>query len=405
MKILYVTFSDPYSFPGVFRKEREFCRACNEFAGKTGNDFKGIDFVLVDGNEKKGLAVPGDSNPDYFSIKEVTSKKYMFFSHIKFIRRFFRIRPLFRAAYDEICLFNPEIVVFRYNNFSIPGMLNPKKVIKDCIFITEHQSKELSELPRFFIDRMFMYPFEKNKLKKYLATVDGIIGVTSEIVSYHMELTNRMINSYVFTNGITVSNYPLKLVPAFTGDELKILFVSSCIEPWHGLDRFLQGIANYKGPVRIKLGIVATVPKYIEKLIKSLRIKDKVIIYGRKFGESLDELFNEYHIALASLAFHRVGLNHASCLKVREYTARGIPFLVSGIDDDILKQVDWCLQASSDDKPIGMEKVIAFANRISCDFEKIKNEMRDYAFERMDNKSKVEGLFGFFKKLIQERDI
>jgi len=52
-----------------------------------------------------------------------------------------------------------------------------------------------------------------------------------------------------------------------------------------------------------------------------------VIFHSRKHAEELDGLFEETHVAIGTLEFHREELRAAAPIKVREYRARGILFL------------------------------------------------------------------------------
>jgi hypothetical protein len=65
----------------------------------------------------------------------------------------------------------------------------------------------------------------------------------------------------------------------------------------------------------------------LKKLTKTLELSELVIFHGPKHGEELDNLFEERHVAIGNLGFHREALRAAATIKVREYCARGILFL------------------------------------------------------------------------------
>ena len=215
-------------------------------------------------------------------------------------------------------------------------------------------------------------------------------------VKQQIKRAMRNIPYFVLTNGIDVKNYSIKNYSKFRGNKLKMIFVSSFISVWHGVGRLLRGIKTYRGNVRLEINIVGSVRQNIKDLVKSLDLEQKVVFHGFKSGKELDEVFDNMHIAIGTLGLHRQNLKYASTLKVREYMARGIPFVISYIDEDIVEEFPLALRLRSDDSPVDMEKIIKFTKRV---YEKygvaIPSIMRDYALEKMDYKVKVKRLLTF----------
>jgi hypothetical protein len=102
------------------------------------------------------------------------------------------------------------------------------------------------------------------------------------------------------------------------------------------------------------------------------------------------------HIGIGSLAMHRNNLKYGATLKAREYMARGIPFIISYIDEDIAEGFPLVLKLKPDDSPVEMEEIIKFTQ---SNYEKygvaIPSIMRDYAVREMDHKVKVKALLNF----------
>ncbi len=56
---------------------------------------------------------------------------------------------------------------------------------------------------------------------------------------------------------------------------------------------------------------------------------------GPKMGIELDQEFQSADLGMGTLGMHRKGLTSGSVLKLREYTARGIPSVI-GYDDAVV---------------------------------------------------------------------
>lgn len=398
-RILYLTFNDPYVSPGVYRKESGFCRAMHEICKEPKIQFKGIDIFASEYCNVSPLP-----DLDYFELREVDDRLHKIFAKMRFVRAFFRIRPVFQAAYEEIKRFNPSIIICRYNTTYLPAPFNPKRVKPDILFISEHQAKEIEELRMSFFDRV-MLPIERIKARKFFKNVDGIVAVTSEIAKHEVARANRDIPYFVLPNGIDVGKYPLKSYVEFKGDLLKMVFVGLTTSKWHGLDRLLMGMKNYQGNVRLELHIVGSVVRDIKDLVRLLNLEKNVIFHGLRYGKELDKTFDNVHIAIGTLGIHREKLKYGSTLKVREYMARGVPFVISYIDEDIEEEFPLILRLPPNDNPVNMDEVIRFAKRVYEKYRRaIPSIMRNYALKKMDYKVKVNKLLNFILKLLNSQE-
>ena len=378
---------------GVYKKEMEFCKAMYEVCHESGIQFKGINIFV---SENVDESIRYNHNLDYFELKELNSRSLAIFSKIRTIKAFLSIRPIFQAAYKEINKFNPDVIILRYHMLEIPASFNPKKVKRNVLFISEHNTKELEELSNIFDFKILPVAFEKIKARRFFKNVDAVIGVTSEIAKYEIKRAGRNIPYFVLTNGIDVNNYSIKNYAKFNGNELRMIFVSSFTAAWQGVDRLLKGIKNYRGNIRLEINIVGFVEQSVKDSVKSLNLERKIIFHGAKFDKDLNKVFDNMHIAIGTLAMHRKNLKYGATLKAREYMARGIPFVISYIDEDIAQEFPLVLRLPSDDRPVDMEKIIKFTKRV---YEKygaaIPSIMRDYALTKMDYKVKVERFLSF----------
>jgi glycosyltransferase involved in cell wall biosynthesis len=306
-----------------------------------------------------------------------------------FIRRwkpFIRANKIIRGhGVDLVYLRYPladPFVTYWVSNCSVP-------------VFSEYQSIVTNEL-KFGSSKIALWSelFFGNLLVKYLA---GIVGVTQEITSFQK---GKAINvpSVTIGNGIDITNFQVRDFLKFD-DELRLLCIAN-FAPWHGVDRLIKGISEYKGETNIILNIVgegSVIPE-LKDLTSKLGLEDKVIFHGFKSGKELDKLFNESHIAVGSLGIHRIGLKEASILKAREYCARGIPFISAFNDPDFREDFPYIKRFPADESPIDINMVVDFAKRVLSD-DNYSINMNNYAKEYLDWSIKMKKLSDFLKEL------
>ena len=396
-KILYLAFTDPYGSLGVYGKQFDFCKAMYNICRNSGLDFKGVNIYTPD-HLRSGVNIILESEK-FLELKQVSDKLYSAFSSKRFIRAFFRIRPVLRAAYKELVDFRPDVVIYRYNITYVPVLFNPKRICPEVLFLSEHQSKELDEVRLKSFGRAVSM-IEKIRGKRFLRNVDAIVAVTSEIATCELNRIGSEAPHFVLANGIDVARIPAKKYLAFGGCNLKMISVVGETSIWHGLDRLLIGMANYQGDVDLELDIVGFVTADIKHLVKSLGLERRVAFHGLRYGKEIDRIFDETHIAIGTLGIHRKGLKYGSTLKVREYMARGVPFIISHVDQDVDEDFPLFLQLSSDDSPVCMGELIKFAKRVYGRYgQAIPIVMRDYAYKKFDYSVKARSLLNFISSL------
>ncbi len=148
------------------------------------------------------------------------------------------------------------------------------------------------------------------------------------------------------------------------------------VHPWHGFDRLVAGLGEYKGETPVYFHIVGGVhPNHMNNvflpLIEKYHIKDNVIFHGTLFGDELTKVFNQCQFAIGSLGRHRSGITVIKTLKNREYATRGIPFIYSEQDSDFDNQ-PYVLKAPADESPIDIQQIIDFMDRFSMKPEDIR---------------------------------
>ncbi len=164
-------------------------------------------------------------------------------------------------------------------------------------------------------------------------------------------------------NGLDFDECPLRNVNEDVS-EINMIAVAS-LHKAHGYDRMIKGIGEYykNGGTRpIKFHIVGSgsvVGEY-KNLIKNYGLDDKVILYGRKSGKELDEIYDKSNLGIDCLFLHIKNVKTNSTLKAREYGAKGLP-MVSEIQIDCFpKDFPYATYLPKDDSPANVEDVIAF---------------------------------------------
>jgi hypothetical protein len=226
--------------------------------------------------------------------------------------------------------------------------------------------------------------------------MDALVGITNEITRYELSRCgNPQIPHITIGNGFDVQSVPERQAPLFSGTELDLLFVAH-IGAWHGLDRLLKGMSDYRGLVKIHLYIAGDgeVLSRLKVMVRDLGIQDQVFFVGFTSGKDLDSLFNHCHIAVGSLGLHQLGLHEASTLKLREYCSRGIPFIYECADPDFPEDFPYSYIIPSDDSQLSISTVITF---ISCIYEDPTHprKMREYAQRHLEWSEKMGQLKNF----------
>ena len=285
-----------------------------------------------------------------------------------------------------------DAVVTRW---TIPSPIFLNVVRRQPVF-TEHHSKELEEIAlhrglKPFVRRIL----EKKYGPRILRATHGIIGVTDEIRRYELNRAGCKQPSMVLPNGISLEEIPFKPSSVFNGKSLRLAFVSSQFSPWHGLDRLLEGLRSWQGnSPRLTLHLIGRLTPAQEATIQRMGLAEMVRIHGVLYGSDLDEVISSCHLAIGSLALHRNGLREACVLKVREYTARGLPFVIAYDDPDLPAGLPWVLKIPADESPVEIDALVNFAEDVSK-LPSLAKEMRAFAESKLSWTVKMKGLAEF----------
>jgi hypothetical protein len=192
----------------------------------------------------------------------------------------------------------------------------------------------------------------------------------------------KLINGYDFSK--------VELPKRELSDTIHILSVAANAF-WHGYDRFLKGLGEYYrngGKEKIVYHLVGDILPEYRNLVSDYGLQDHVVLYGRKSGKELEELYKKCLLGIDFLGGHRKNFPVSSSLKSREYAAYGLPLITSSPVDYLPRDYRYQLLVPYDDSPIDMKKVISFYHGIYDILppETVAWEFRNYAKNLCDMK-------------------
>jgi hypothetical protein len=223
---------------------------------------------------------------------------------------------------------------------------------------------------------------------------------SQEIADWQNSKSGGFYKGIVGGDAVEIQGYPLLKRPVFE-EELKLVFLkgASTSADFNGLDRIIKSIKGYRGDTKIKLYILGHQLKAEEEIIKQLSVEQNIILLTAKSGKELFSFLEEIHMGTATLGLYRKGLDATTTIKVREYTALGLPFIYAYTDPDLNEDSKgFALEFFNDDSLIDMEKVIEFAKKALEDKE-LPHRMRKYAEEHLDYEVKMKKLYVELLKL------
>lgn len=241
---------------------------------------------------------------------------------------------------------------------------------------------KIGETPKNILRRAF-YVYADIWEKKMYELLDLIVLIFTE--DSRGMTTFRGRPALVIDNGVNVDAIPLRS-PAPEKDAVHILALAS-MSYWHGYDRLIRSLAEYRGHQKVVVHMVGgndggMLPQW-QKLSEELGVADKVIFHGKMYGDALKEMFDLCDVGVNALGQYTKNLSATSELKVREYTARGLPFLCS-VEDPALEHTDepFWLRVANDASVPDMAQIVEFALNMRGD-KAHPQRMRRYAQQHM----------------------
>ncbi len=216
-----------------------------------------------------------------------------------------------------------------------------------------------------------MYKHNANKFKDYLSyfLVEGNMTELHGVKAYTM-------NMGVEVQSITPHYY--------IGEKSALNLISVANEnSYHGYDRIIESLRVYqqkKPGAQVFVHLVGTVSPPTRQLIEKHGLQDRVILYGKKSGAELDEIYNKCNVGLGPFGQHRVGGKKDTGLKTKEYFAKGLPYIYSGSEPTVPEGYPYICKFPSDESPIDFDRVWEFYQSYRNDPQVVSN-MRAFAAE------------------------
>ncbi len=206
--------------------------------------------------------------------------------------------------------------------------------------------------------------------------------------------------AFTMRNGLCIEDIKLSEY-TYSKNRLDIISVSSMM-PWHGLDRIMEGMAEYyarggeRDVILHAVGDGRFRSRY-EAQAKELGLSDKVIFYGALFGEQLDEVFDKCCVGVCILKSHSA--NEGTPLKTVEYVARGLAIVTEMKLWFLGEKSEFCLKKSRDDSPLDIDEVIGFCDGLfGDDCQQAKERIRALAEEKCDVSVSMKPAIDFYRK-------
>ena len=240
-------------------------------------------------------------------------------------------------------------------------------------------------------DRSFL-----NKAAKKLLTYMGcplIFLLAHRVVEYGIESAYFRFFSgkreLVIGNGIDTERISLRKKDYPNGRELlSMIGVGARLESWHGFDRVVRAMGEWKKlgrKPRVTFDLVGD-PRTlhvneIKELIKTYGLEDDVRFLGSLSADVLNAMYDRESLAISSLANFRRGLYNASVLKSREYCLAGIPFVSADDDPDFPTQIPFRFAIPNDDSIDSIINIFeSFADRRNSFSDE---DIRQYAVDHL----------------------
>lgn len=288
---------------------------------------------------------------------------------------------IYRVANKSHQKYNFDLIYFRYGPLNAEGIKFFKEASKSATMVVEIPTFPIEkEKQKNVLRRLYMRgSYEKWKSAKECITLYTIIGDQAEEYNGVPALN---INNGVNVNALTPKNGVKQ-----SDGKIHLLAVAAMCN-WQGYDRIIRGLAEWNNP-RAKEYVIdlvgdegdGSLENWI-RLSKELGIENQVVAHGRLTGEPLTQMFEIATIGLGTFGLYRKGMSSGSILKVREYMARGLPFVFAHEDPNISEGMPWCIKVPNDDSVIDMNKIDSFINALG-DYRELSKKMRQYAISNM----------------------
>ena len=306
-----------------------------------------------------------------------------------FVNKFTRRIPLYPASgirlIKKIGVINIQNSTFIYirkyiiDFWFLQNLKEIKRINPDIKILLEIPTYPYDMEWNRLLDKTMLWK-EKHNREKMEAYVDRIITLTKDSSIFG-------IPTIKISNGIDTDDYTV-VKKIKDGSATLILIGVALVSKWHGYDRIIRGLKEYYQchvNMKVIFWIVGDGPvlQELQSLVQSYNLEEYVLFKGKATGRELENLYNKADIAVGSLGFYRIGLEQGSSLKLREYCAKGIPFIKANFDEQFDQEnFKYMLTFPNDDSLIDINKIIEFYEIINNDLN-VQQRMHIFAEEHL----------------------
>lgn len=291
-----------------------------------------------------------------------------------------------------------------------PDFIYIRRSIADLGYIRFLKSIKRQYPKCIILVELYTYPYDRDEFlrkntwtmfykeifyrRQYKKIVDRFITYTNDDYIFGVPTLKTM-------NGIDFSKVSIKNCDNET-TVLRIISVAY-LQKQHAYDRLIEGIGQYymnSGSMKIKYYIVGIGPELnrYKELVTKYNIQDNVIFCGQKSGKELDDLYDSCDIGAAFFGTYRTGIKVTSALKTREYLAKGLPMVYSGIVDVIGEDFPYVAIVPDNDNPIDIEPIIQLFNKVKFNKQNIAKYIRDYGEKTVSMDKTMKVVFDYIKE-------
>ena len=272
-----------------------------------------------------------------------------------------------------------QLVYMRY----MPVFWNAPSAIR---FVKQMGAKLILEHPT--------YPFENGRTTSLIrkpvfkyndhvfAKLEAMIDLYALIGDPCGETLNG-VPAMNIVNGVDVDRLPLHAVRK--DSDIHLLALAS-MSHWQGYDRLIEALAAYDREEKITIHMVGgegdgSLAAW-KKLAQDRGVEEKVIFHGEMFGEKLNDVVESCDVGVGGLGLYRKKQFQSMTLKLREYMARGLPFVYAVDDPSVPDDNRFCLKLPNDDSALSMAQIVSFVKAVKQDAS-VPAQMRNYARRHM----------------------
>lgn len=239
----------------------------------------------------------------------------------------------FKDRFDQIDLvckdiikWKPHIVYQRYDLYYSAL----EKLSKIFPLVLEINTDDVGQ---YSLDPRYRYWYNRLTRGRCLSQATGLIFVSNELAQLP-QFTRYCNLGVVIGNGIDLSQY--QHFPAPNNSIPRLVFIGSPGQTWSGVDKILD-LAELLNDW--EFNIIGYSQSDFSKILPS-----NVLAYGLLQSVQYASIMAKADVAIGTIGLHRIGINEASSLKVRECLAYGIPTVIGYRDTDFPQPVPYLLQ-------------------------------------------------------------